>query len=63
MNRLRQGDVGRGKTLVALMTMLIGLDNGYQACMMAPTGILANQHYETITRFLAGMPVLVELLT
>ena len=63
MNRLLQGDVGSGKTLVALMTMLIALDNGYQACMMAPTGILANQHYETITRFLAGMPVRVELLT
>ena len=63
MNRLLQGDVGSGKTLVALMTMLIALDNGYQACMMAPTEILANQHYETITRFLAGMPVRVELLT
>ena len=62
MNRLLQGDVGSGKTLVALMTMLIALDNGYQACMMAPTEILANQHYETITRFLAGMPVRVELL-
>lgn len=63
MNRLLQGDVGSGKTLVALMTMLIALDNGYQACMMAPTEILANQHYETITRFLAGMSVRVELLT
>ena len=63
MNRLLQGDVGSGKTLVALMTMLIALDNGYQACMMAPTEILATQHYETITRFLAGMDVRVELVT
>ncbi len=63
MNRLLQGDVGSGKTLVALMTMLIALDNGYQSCMMAPTEILANQHYETICRFLAGMNVRVELLT
>lgn len=63
MNRLLQGDVGSGKTLVALMTMLIALDNGYQACMMAPTEILANQHYETICRFLSGMGVRVELLT
>ena len=63
MNRLLQGDVGSGKTLVALMTMLIALDNGYQACMMAPTEILATQHYETITCFLAGMDVRVELLT
>ncbi len=63
MNRLLQGDVGSGKTLVALMTMLIALDNGYQACMMAPTEILATQHYETICRFLAGMNVRVELLT
>ena len=63
MNRLLQGDVGSGKTLVALMTMLIALDNGFQACMMAPTEILATQHYETIRRFLNGMPVRVELLT
>lgn len=63
MNRLLQGDVGSGKTLVALMTMLIALDNGYQACMMAPTEILATQHYEMISRFLAGMNVRVELLT
>ena len=63
MNRLLQGDVGSGKTLVALMTMLIALDNGYQACMMAPTEILATQHYETISRFLQGMEIRVELLT
>ena len=63
MNRLLQGDVGSGKTLVALMTMLMALDNGFQACMMAPTEILANQHYETIREFLYGMDVQVELLT
>ena len=63
MNRLLQGDVGSGKTLVALMTMLIALDNGFQACMMAPTEILATQHYETIRHFLEGMSVRVELLT
>ena len=63
MNRLLQGDVGSGKTLVALMSMLIALDNGYQACMMAPTEILASQHYETISRMLCGMDVRVELLT
>lgn len=62
MNRLLQGDVGSGKTLVALMSMLIALDNGYQACMMAPTEILAAQHYETISRLLFGMNVRVELL-
>ena len=62
MNRLLQGDVGSGKTLVALMSMLIALDNGYQACMMAPTEILAAQHYDTISRLLAGMNVRVELL-
>ena len=63
MNRLLQGDVGSGKTLVALMSMLLALDNGYQACMMAPTEILANQHYETIKELLYGMNVRVELLT
>ncbi|MDO4179918.1 MAG: ATP-dependent DNA helicase RecG [Bacteroidales bacterium] len=62
MNRLLQGDVGSGKTLVALMSMLIALDNGYQTCMMAPTEILAAQHYETIRKFLSGMDVRVELL-
>lgn len=63
MNRLLQGDVGSGKTLVALMSMLMALDNGYQACLMAPTEILANQHYETIKQLLYGMDVRVELLT
>ena len=62
MNRLLQGDVGSGKTLVALMSMLIALDNGFQTCMMAPTEILAAQHYETIKQFLFGMNVRVELL-
>lgn len=63
MNRLLQGDVGSGKTLVALMCMLIALDNGFQACLMAPTEILANQHYATITSFLQGINVTVDLLT
>ncbi len=63
MNRLLQGDVGSGKTLVALMLMLIALDNGFQAALMAPTEILATQHYYTIKEFLAGMDVNVELLT
>lgn len=63
MNRLVQGDVGSGKTMVALMTMLMALDNGYQACIMAPTEILAEQHLETFRRMLDGMPVRVELLT
>ena len=63
MNRLLQGDVGSGKTLVALMTMLIALDNGYQACIMAPTEILAEQHLQTIKDFLKDMPVRGELLT
>ena len=63
MNRLLQGDVGSGKTLVALMTMLIALDNGYQACLMAPTEILAEQHLQTIRDFLQGMDIRVELLT
>ena len=63
MNRLLQGDVGSGKTLVALMSMLLALDNGYQACMMAPTEILANQHFGTIKEMLYGMNLRVELLT
>lgn len=63
MNRLLQGDVGSGKTLVALMTMLIALDNSYQACLMAPTEILAEQHLQTIRDFLQGMDIRVELLT
>jgi ATP-dependent DNA helicase RecG len=63
MNRLLQGDVGSGKTLVALMSMLIAVDNGYQACIMAPTEILAIQHYYTITKFLKGIEIKVRLLT
>ena len=63
MNRLLQGDVGSGKTLVALMSMLIALDNGYQACIMAPTEILAEQHLATIRQFLGDMDIRVELLT
>lgn len=63
MNRLLQGDVGSGKTLVALMAMLIALDNGFQACIMAPTEILAEQHLQTIKDFLGDMPVRVEMLT
>lgn len=62
MNRLLQGDVGSGKTLVALMCMLLALDNGFQACIMAPTEILAEQHLETFRKFLGDMPVRVELL-
>jgi ATP-dependent DNA helicase RecG len=63
MNRLLQGDVGSGKTLVALMGMLIAIDNGYQASLMAPTEILAGQHYNTISRLLAGININVRLLT
>jgi len=63
MNRLLQGDVGSGKTLVALMTILIAIDNGYQACLMAPTEILAKQHYSTLKRMLGSMDVSIELLT
>ena len=63
MNRLLQGDVGSGKTLVALMSMLIAMDNGFQSCIMAPTEILAQQHYASISKFLDGMDIRVELLT
>ncbi len=63
MNRLLQGDVGSGKTLVALMTILIALDNGCQACLMAPTEILANQHFATLNKMLDGLGVEIELLT
>lgn len=63
MNRLLQGDVGSGKTLVALLSMLIALDNGYQACLMAPTEILAQQHYQTFSRMLENLPIHVRLLT
>ena len=63
MNRLLQGDVGSGKTLVALMSMLIAIGNGFQACIMAPTEILAEQHLQTIQGFLKGMDIRVELLT
>lgn len=63
MNRLLQGDVGSGKTMVALLTMLLAIDNGYQACLMAPTEILAKQHFASIKEFLKEMPVSVELLT
>ena len=63
MNRLLQGDVGSGKTLVALMSMLIAMDNGYQACIMAPTEILANQHFQTISKLLQGMDIKIRLLT
>lgn len=62
MNRLLQGDVGSGKTLVALMTMLIAIDNGYQACIMAPTEILATQHFETISNLASKIGVTVALL-
>ena len=63
MNRLLQGDVGSGKTLVALMSVLMAIDNGFQACLMAPTEILANQHFETISDLLKDLPIKVGLLT
>ncbi len=63
MNRLLQGDVGSGKTITSLLVMLIVIDNGYQCCMMAPTEILANQHYESISKLLKNMDIEVELLT
>ncbi len=63
MNRLLQGDVGSGKTLVALLSILLALDNGFQGAMLAPTEILAQQHFKSISRFLEGLPVVVRLLT
>ncbi|MBO5878311.1 MAG: ATP-dependent DNA helicase RecG [Alistipes sp.] len=63
MNRLLQGDVGSGKTMVALMSMLLAIDNGFQACMMAPTEILARQHFATISRMTEGMNLKVAILT
>lgn len=63
MNRLLQGDVGSGKTIVALLTMLIALDNGFQAALLAPTEILANQHYQTFSELLQPMDVSIKLLT
>ena len=63
MNRLLQGDVGSGKTMVALLTMLIAADNGYQSCLMAPTEVLAQQHYNNLTALLKDMPVEIGLLT
>ncbi len=63
MNRLLQGDVGSGKTIVALLCMLLALDNGFQASLMAPTEILATQHYHTLTELLDGLPYPIRLLT
>lgn len=63
MNRLLQGDVGAGKTIVALMVMLLAIDNGFQACLMAPTEILAQQHYASLTKMLKGLGVPIALLT
>ncbi len=63
MNRLLQGDVGSGKTLVALMSMLIAIDNNYQTCIMAPTEILAKQHYKSVSSFLQGLDIKIHILT
>tara|TARA_Y100000385_G_C13029422_1_gene610041 strand:- start:255 stop:1487 length:1233 start_codon:yes stop_codon:yes gene_type:complete len=63
MNRLLQGDVGSGKTLVAVLTILLSIDNGFQSCLMAPTEILANQHYKSIVNFLGPLGIKVSLLT
>ena len=63
MNRLLQGDVGSGKTIVSLMVMLIAIDNGFQSCILAPTEILANQHYNSIKELIKDLEVEIELLT
>lgn len=63
MNRLLQGDVGSGKTIVALLAMLLAVDNGYQACMMAPTEILAQQHFNSLSELVKDLPVSIKLLT
>lgn len=63
MNRLLQGDVGSGKTMVALLSCLLALDNGFQACIMAPTEILAEQHLQSVTEYLGNLPIKVEILT
>ncbi|MDR2963801.1 MAG: ATP-dependent DNA helicase RecG [Bacteroidales bacterium] len=63
MNRLIQGDVGSGKTLIAVLAMLMAVDNGHQACLMAPTEILAQQHFQSLTTLLADLPIRIELLT
>src|SRR5207342_525703 len=63
MNRLLQGDVGSGKTIVALLIMLLANDNGYQACIMAPTEILSQQHYDNIHELIKDLPVKIKLLT
>jgi ATP-dependent DNA helicase RecG len=63
MNRLLQGDVGSGKTIVALLSMLLAIDNGFQCCMMAPTEILVQQHYRSVNEFLKDLPVTIKLLT
>src|SRR3954454_23869478 len=63
MNRLLQGDVGSGKTIVALLSMLIAADNGFQSVLMAPTEILANQHFNSLSELLGDMPVAIRLLT
>ena len=63
MNRLLQGDVGSGKTIVALLSMLIAIDNGYQACIMAPTEILAQQHFKTMSQELKSLNIKIDILT
>lgn len=63
MNRLLQGDVGNGKTIVAILTMLLAIDNGFQACLMAPTEILSKQHFETVSQLLEKLNIPVRLLT